>query len=354
MKNLASELNENVIALVDIINKRPEQVVDLKHFVLLSKFDWSYMKAIVCGLKEEWLMDKAIQIMTDTWDEYFSTENERCYQTIGYVPDYAFDGHTFINNDQPLKILKYINLKRDLEIIKTEELKRRNVESSFQTHLQKMKNLKTKKYKRFEKRNNENWMTDKTFIYKASSTDAESTKQIRLEFLSKELILHFLQTDTKKDTVIKLFTGKKIKYKDKIEWRGTVHELVYLFRNLYKKKRIIIPIGNDNRTIGLWNIVASHFSIATELKNGKTKRIPITPKSLQNNSQGITNVEIKKKLDAIIFYFDPDLNEKIQSWLRTTGPDRETTSFEELAVRNFIAGRDKDTNNLRGTAELTD
>lgn len=340
--------------LVDNINNNPELVSGLGNLVATSGFEWSFMEAIICGLKEEWLMDKAILVIVDTWNKSVNKKDERCYHIVGHIPDYGFDRQSIYKIDHPLKMLKHIDLKKDLESVKADEVRRREIDKAFQIQLPKRKNLRTNKCKRSAKANDENWQTEETFIYKASATDAESTKQIRLNLLSNDLILHFLQPNTKQDTIIKLFTGKKIKQKNKIVWRGTEQELVYLFRNLNKKKRIIIPKDNNNKTVGLWNVVASHFSIATELKNGKTRLVPISPKSLQSNSQKITDTDIIQKLDAIISFFDPNLNKKIQTWLSAAGPDRTSTYFKELAVKDFIAGKDKDPNNLRGTAEPTD
>lgn len=354
MENLASILKESIMELVDNINNNPELVSRLGNLVAKSGFEWSFMEAIIRGLKEEWLMDKAILVIVDTWNKLANKKDELCYHIVGHIPDYGFDGQSMYKIDHPMKMLKHIDLKKDLESVKANELKRREIDKAFQIQLQRRKNLRTKKYKRSAKTNDDNWQTEETFTYKASSTDADSTKQIRLDLLSNELILHFLQSNTKQGVVIKLFTGKKIKPNNKIVWRGTEQELVYLFRNLNKKRLINIPRNGNNKTIGLWNIVASHFCIATELKNGKTRPVPISPKSLQSNSQKITVTDIIQKLDAIISFFDPDLNEKIQTWLSAAGPDRTSMYFKELAVKDFIAGRDKDPNNLRGTAEPTD
>jgi len=354
MENLASILKESIMELVDNINNNPELVSRLGNLVAKSGFEWSFMEAIICGLKEEWLMDKAILVIVDTWNKLANKKDKLCYYIVGHLPDYGFDGQSMYKIDHPLKMLKHIDLKKDLESVKADELKRREIDKVFQVQLQRRKNLRTNKCKRSAKANDENWQSEETFIYKASATDAESTKQIRLNLLSNDLILHFLQPNTKPDAIIKLFTGKKIKPNNKIVWRGTEQELVYLFRNLNKKRLINIPKDGNDKTIGLWNIVASHFCIATELKNGKTRPVPISPKSLQSNSQKITDTDIIQKLDAIISFFDPDLNEKIQTWLSAAGPDRTSTYFKELAVKDFIAGRDKDPNNLRGTAEPTD
>lgn len=354
MENLTSILKESIMKLLDNINNNPEIVASLGNLVAKSEFDWSFMKEIVCGLKEEWLMNKAIQIMEDTWNEYANKKDERCYQIIGRVPNYGFTGYGIYKIDQPLKTLKYLDLKRDLENVMADELKRREVDKTFQAKLQRTRNLRTNKRERPQKANNGKWETEETFTYKACTTDANSTKQIRLDLLSTELIQHFLHPETKQSLVIKLFTGEKIKLRNKIVWRGTVQELVYLFRSLNMKRQIIVPKDSDNKSIGLWNIVASHFVIATELMNGKTRAVPISPKSLQSNSQKITDTEIQRKLDAIISFFDPKLNTKIQIWLKSAGPDRSITYFDELAVNDFIAGRDKDFNNLRGTAEPAD
>ena len=68
MENLASILKENIMELVDNINNTPELVSGLGNLVAKSGFEWSFMEAIIRGLKEEWLMDKAILVIVDTWN----------------------------------------------------------------------------------------------------------------------------------------------------------------------------------------------------------------------------------------------------------------------------------------------
>ena len=129
--NLASILKDSIMKLVDNINNNPEQITSIGKIIAKAKFDWSFMEAILCGLKEEWLMDMAIQIIEDKWKECTNKKEDCCYQTIGHIPDYGFDGIGMYKKDQPLKMLKYIDIKKALEGAKEDELKRRKVDEKF-------------------------------------------------------------------------------------------------------------------------------------------------------------------------------------------------------------------------------
>ena len=357
MDSIADILKNEIMTLVDNINKHPEMVETLGRLVAKSKFDWSLMAAIIRGLKNKLLMDKTIQVMVDTWNEHVARRDDICYRNDGYHEEYRFDAQRPYKVEVPMmRTVKYLWLERDLKAVRDEELERREIDKDYQTLLQRNNNLRHRKREKSEKKLKEDWFTEGTFTYKADTTDEDNTRPIRQKVIVDDLILHFVKKNTNKDSelVLKLFTGKKLKKAQKIIWRGTKAELVYLFRNLNKKHYIIVPTDKDGNSIGLWNVVASHFSIETELKKGNTRQVAISPDSLQSDSQKLTNKDVQTKLDAIISLFAPELNDNIQSMLKAKGPDREESQFEELTIKDFIAGRDKDRNNLRGMAELTE
>ena len=76
MENLASILKESIMELDDNINNNPELVSRLGNLVAKSGFEWSFMEAIIRGLKEEWLMDKAILVIVDTWNKLANKKDE--------------------------------------------------------------------------------------------------------------------------------------------------------------------------------------------------------------------------------------------------------------------------------------
>ncbi len=140
--DLASRLKMSIEELVTNINNQPEQVNCIGKIIAKSKFDWSIMVAIICGLKEDWLMDKAIQVMVDTWNEYANKKDERCYKKS----DLAFTSYEPCQ-DGIYKVTshatewKYLFLKRDLEGVKEDELKRRKVDEMFNKKVASTDNL---------------------------------------------------------------------------------------------------------------------------------------------------------------------------------------------------------------------
>ena len=123
---------KNVEELVADINNQPGQVIRVGQFIVESEFDKNTMEAIICGLKEDWVMDKAIQVMVDTWNEYANKKDKRCYKQS----DLAFTSYE-PRHDGIYKVTshatewKHLFLKRDLESVKVEELERRKVDEMF-------------------------------------------------------------------------------------------------------------------------------------------------------------------------------------------------------------------------------
>ena len=131
-ENHASQLKDSIMQLVDNINKNPELVMNLGKLVVTSKFDWSFMKTIICGLSEKWLMDKAIQVIVDKWSEYASRKDEICYKIEAYTTMYEADEHGLYSRQVPMiKTLKYTFLERDLKSVRDGELERREVDAKF-------------------------------------------------------------------------------------------------------------------------------------------------------------------------------------------------------------------------------
>lgn len=178
---------------------------------------------------------------------------------------------------------------------------------------EKLKGLHTNKNKskpKKPKRNNKNWFTTATFTYKGMKTDF--FKDVRLEIAASSLNTLFIkgiirdnkgQTIDCKQYVIDLFSGTGIEAENTLIWKGNMVELAYLFRELNRNKRLEWP----EDTL-FWDIVASHFKIETELKNGNVRKCNVTPDSLKTYSAN-PKTEIKKQLDIIVSYFNPDMSE---------------------------------------------
>ena len=209
---------------------------------------------------------------------------------------------------------------------------------------EKLKGIKNKgnhnkpKRKR-EKKNKTDWFTTATFTYKGMKTD--SFKDIRLEVAASSLNAHFIkgiirdnkgQTIDCKQYVIDLFSGSTIEAENTMIWKGNMVELAYFFRELNRYKRLDWP--EDEL---FWDIVASHFKIETELKSGKIKKCNVTPDSL-GHYHAKPKTEIKKLLDAIISYFNPDMSELISRQKPDPEEETENERNQTMAENDYSDG----------------
>lgn len=176
--------------------------------------------------------------------------------------------------------------------------------------------------------------TSATFTYKGYKTD--SFKQQRLDLIANHLIGQFiLESKTPKSLIEDLFAGREINVSSKITWKGTKAELVYFFRTLNKRKLIEWP--KDEK---MWVIVASHFIISTELKKGSYKHVDISAVSLQNYTEP-PNEEMKRLLNNIIKFFEPDLKKALNLEDIDTEQEAEDASNQELANKDFSYSQKK-------------
>ncbi len=176
--------------------------------------------------------------------------------------------------------------------------------------------------------------TTATFSYKGYKTD--NYKQQRLDLIANHLIGQFiLKSKTPKSLIEDLFAGREINVSSKITWKGTKAELVYFFRTLNKRKLIEWP--KDEK---MWVIVASHFIISTELKKGSYKHVDISAVSLQNYTEP-PNEEMKRLLNNIIKFFEPDLKKALNLEDIDTEQEAEDASNQELANKDFSYSQKK-------------
>jgi hypothetical protein len=213
---------------VDNINKKPELVMSLDKFVTKVKFDWSFMETVICGLKEEWIMDKAIQVIADTWNEHVSRKDEICYRHEGL-----------------LTTLKHFWLERDLKAVRDGELERREVDAKFRKMVS--PNAEQEEEPKFN-------YTEETF------TKSSMITELQLDLVLAELIvIGWMPNTSSQSDFRKLFSGVTSKFF--LTWTGKPAELHDLFDMLTKKKiergkkipGFITPRGN------YLNIVRSHF-----------------------------------------------------------------------------------------------
>ena len=176
--------------------------------------------------------------------------------------------------------------------------------------------------------------TKATFVYK--DHDADPFSKQRLDLIASNLIGQFVSSSKTTKSLIKdLFRGIEIGLNSKIIWKGTKAELVYFFRELNLKGYIICP--NDEK---MWVIVASHFKIKKELKKGNYTDVPISAESLQNYTAKPKD-DIKRILDKIILFFEPDLKKVLELKEIDTAQEAENARHQELANRDFVRSQKK-------------
>ena len=250
-ENLAEIFKKEIKQLVDSINKRPELVMHLSKFVPLVKFDWSCIEAIICGLKSEILMDKAILVIVDAWERYTQKKDDICYETIEHFREYAYDQNGMYEVNRPIRMLKYIDIEKDLEGIKDSELKRRRIDARFKKMiLPAAKQEPTEKHGEKPEFN----YTEETFKKSAVITDTQ------LDLVLAELIvMGWMPTTSSQSDFHKLFSGVPGEFL--LTWTGKPAQLHDFFDMLTKKKEVkkkkipgyVTPRGN------YLNIVRSHF-----------------------------------------------------------------------------------------------
>lgn len=138
------------------INNDPLMIENIGYVVAGAKFELNLMEAIIRGIREEWLMDKAIQLITDTWYEFLNREEESCYNTICNIPEYQLGIGGVYTKEHNLKMPKNLTIERDLESIKEDELKRRKIQEKYErkraeTNEQKLENDEISDSEEFKK-----------------------------------------------------------------------------------------------------------------------------------------------------------------------------------------------------------
>ena len=245
-ENLASQLKDSIMQYVDNINKNPELVMELGKLAAKTKFDWSFMEAVICGLSEKWLMDKAIQVIVDTWKEYVSKKDDVCYVKECYTTEYGVDEHGPYSRQVPMiKRLKHFDLERDLKSVRDGELERREVNAKFNRMVS--PNAEQEEKPQFN-------YTEETFKKSAAITD----KQLDL-VLAELIVIGWMPPTSSQTDFRRLFSGVPGEFF--LTWTGKPAQLHDFFDMLTKKKEVkkkkepgwVTPRGN------YLNIVRSHF-----------------------------------------------------------------------------------------------
>ena len=248
---LSKQLSNEISTYVNNINKCPQTIESLGELVVKAKFKYDFMKAIICGLKSEILMDKAILVIVDAWERYTQKKDDICYETIEHFREYAYDQNGMYEVNRPIRMLKYIDIEKDLEGIKDSELKRRRIDARFKKMiLPAAKQEPTEKHGEKPEFN----YTEETFKKSAVITDTQ------LDLVLAELIvMGWMPTTSSQSDFHKLFSGVPGEFL--LTWTGKPAQLHDFFDMLTKKKEVkkkkipgyVTPRGN------YLNIVRSHF-----------------------------------------------------------------------------------------------
>ena len=240
------KLKEEIKKYTDTINKQPELVTGIGQLVAKAKFEWYLMNPLICGLSEKWLMDKAIQVIVDTWKEYVSKKDDVCYVKECYTTEYGVDEHGPYSRQVPMiKRLKHFDLERDLKSVRDGELERREVNAKFNRMVS--PNAEQEEKPQFN-------YTEETFKKSAAITD----KQLDL-VLAELIVIGWMPPTSSQTDFRRLFSG--IPGEFFLTWTGKPAQLHDFFDMLTKKKEVkkkkepgwVTPRGN------YLNIVRSHF-----------------------------------------------------------------------------------------------
>jgi hypothetical protein len=191
-------------------------------------------------------MDKAIQVIVDTWKECVSKNDDICYVKECYTTEYGVDEHGPYSRQVPMiKRLKHFDLERDLKSVRDGELERREVDAKFRKMVS--PNAEQEEEPKFN-------YTEETFKKSAMITD----QQLDL-VLAELIVIGWMPNTSSQADFHKLFSGVPGEFF--LTWTGKSAQLHDFFDMLTKKKEIrkkkvpgwVTPRGN------YLNIVRSHF-----------------------------------------------------------------------------------------------
>jgi len=275
MENLSSILKESIIKYIDNINKNPELVTSLGKFVAMSRFDWSFMEAIIRGLKEEWLMDKAVLVIVDTWNECISKEDDRCYN-ITYHKEYDFTSSGVYQVQKPqFKILKFFNIKESLKSIKNDELERRKVNARFAKETKETNGSDSDNTSKPRRLVDIETATH-SFIINFPKNLSSRAKTRRLSVFFADLVRNgkYIDAETSPDVFLKRFTG--VHTGEKIVWTADYKQLLYLINKLNEAG--ILSWNNEKPKPRIRQMICIVFMIRDlEYKEieGKIGKVPV-------------------------------------------------------------------------------
>lgn len=200
--------------------------------------------------------------------------------------------------DQSIKMLKHFDIRRDLESIKADELKRRKVNAKYEMELQKLNSPTIKKQRKPRKQVDVKTATHSFKINIPKIGANERSKRLSIFYADLARNGKYIQEDTNPDVFIKNFTG--VHTGEKIVWTAGYKQLLYLIQKLNEAR--VLSWNTEKPKPGLRQMISIVFQIRDfEYKEAEYKidKVPVSC---------IHEIEIKNmntKIDAHDEGLDP-------------------------------------------------
>ena len=272
---LSKQLSNEISTYVNNINKCPQTIESLGELVVTAKFTYDFMKAIICGLKSELLMDKAILVIVDAWERYTQKKDDICYETIERFRDYAYDQNGMYEVNRPIRMLKYIDIEKDLEGIKDSELKRRRIDAKFKKELENSQRIDAGKPKKLREPVVLKTATHSFILKLKNVNEKERNERIATFFSDLSRNGKYIHEKTNAQDFVDNFTGKHTA--EKIVWTAEIKQLLYLISTLNKSG--ILKWNTEKPKPGIRQMICIVFQIQEHEYNeveGKTEKQPVT------------------------------------------------------------------------------
>ena len=272
---LSKQLSNEISTYVNNINKCPQTIESIGELVVKAKFKYDFMKAIICGLKSELLMDKAILVIVDAWERYTQKKDDICYETIEHFRDYAYDQNGMYEVNRPIRMLKYIDIEKDLEGIKDSELKRRRIDAKFKKELESSQRIDAGKTKKLREPVVLKTATHSFILKLKNVNEKERNERIATFFSDLSRNGKYIHEKTNAQDFFDNFTGKHTA--EKIVWTAEIKQLLYLISTLNKSG--LLKWNTEKPKPGIRQMICIVFQIQEHEYNeveGKTEKQPVT------------------------------------------------------------------------------
>ena len=186
----------------------------------------------------------------------------------------ALRNRKLTEKDQPMKMLKYIDIKRDLDGIKADELKRRKANAKNEKELQQLNSTTIEKQRKSRKQVDVKTATHSFKIDIPKIGAKEKTNRLSIFYADLARNGKYIQEDTNPDAFIKNFTG--VHTGEKIVWTAEYKQLLYLIQKLHEAG--VLSWNTEKPKPGIRQMICIIFRIRDfEYKEveGKIDKVPV-------------------------------------------------------------------------------